>query len=640
MQQNCKKCSQGFKVTEEDLKYYQEISPVFGGKKYLFPAPTLCPACRQQRRMAYRNERSLYHRTCELCNKNILSVYSPDKPYTVYCKECWWSDKWDGMNYGQDFDFSRTFSEQFMELKRKIPKLSIINLMDENSDYTNFGYQNKDCYLVFTSDMNEKCYYGCFVWNSYECLDNLFLIGSNLCYECVDCVRCYASAFCQECESGTDCFGCFDCKSCQDCFGSSGLRNKQYYFFNKPLTKEEYEKRVVDAKTDWKGTLARLKAVGKDLPRRNLFLINCEDCLGDHLSNCKNATYCFDSKELEDSTYVTNSVVPSSNCFDIDGCGLAYWCYECISIGATSNHCAGIDVNWNNGNDLYYCSYILNSRDLFGCIGVNQKQYCILNKQYTKEEYEKLAARIIEHMKVTGEWGAFFPPELSTYGYNETVAQEYYPLTKDQALKYGFPWSDFEEPTPKLNTIKASALPKIADVTDDILKAAIECEVSGKPFRIIKQELDFYRKMGIEFPTKCHEVRHRERLKKRNPRKLWERKCDSCGTAIQTTYSPDRPEKVYCEKCYLKAVYGGALASNVSKVLNFNRWSESFGKKWLPLLEGDVLNYRSQSFARLAVDRDVTPKGMIVTCINGLVIKRVSPLFPRIIRIKFFRSTP
>lgn len=555
MNQACQKCSQDFEITEEDLSYYNDMSPVFGATKFALPAPQFCPACRQQRRLAYRNERSLYRRNCDLCKRPVLSVYSPDKPYTVYCKDCWWADQWDGMDYGQDFDFSRPFFEQFRELKAKTPKLAIINFSEENSDYTNYGYQNKDCYLMFTSDENEKCYYGCFVWNSFECLDNLFLIGSTLCYECVDCLKSYASAFCQECEAITECFGCFDCKNCSNCFGSSGLRNKQYYFFNEPLTKEEYEKRIAEAKKNWRETLRKFKEVGKDLPRRNLLLMNCENCFGDHLSNCKNAVNCFDSKDLEDSKYVSNSPISSSKCFDVDGCGLASWCYECIGTGATANRCVGVEFNWKNGNDLYYCSYVLNSRDLFGCSGIKMKQYCILNKQYSKEEYEALVPRIIEHMRKTGEWGVFFPPDLSVYGYNETVAQEYYPLTKEEALKQGFQWSDFEEPIPQVTTIKAPDLPPISEVKDEILKMAIECEVSGKPFRIIKQELDFYRKMGIDLPRRHPEIRHKDRFKKRNPRTLWQRNCDSCGNPMQTTYSPDRPEKVYCEACYLKTIY-------------------------------------------------------------------------------------
>jgi len=36
--------------------------------------------------------------------------------------------------------------------------------------------------------------------------------------------------------------------------------------------------------------------------------------------------------------------------------------------------------------------------------------------------------KIIEHMQKMGEWGEFFPSSLSPFGYNETVAEEYYPI--------------------------------------------------------------------------------------------------------------------------------------------------------------------------------------------------------------------
>ncbi|USN57470.1 MAG: hypothetical protein H6766_03385 [Candidatus Peribacteria bacterium] len=64
----------------------------------------------------------------------------------------------------------------------------------------------------------------------------------------------------------------------------------------------------------------------------------------------------------------------------------------------------------------------------FGCDGLRNKEYCIFNQQYTKEEYNELAPKIIDHMKQTGERGEFFHPSLSPFGYNETVANEYYPV--------------------------------------------------------------------------------------------------------------------------------------------------------------------------------------------------------------------
>ena len=124
MQKICKKCSKIFEITSEDLEFYKKISPKFPSPQpsplrgegveqvvYEIPAPTLCPDCRQQRRLAFRNERKLYKRKCDATWKSIISIYSPDKPYKVYDSDFWWSDKWDPMDYGVDFNFEKSFFE-------------------------------------------------------------------------------------------------------------------------------------------------------------------------------------------------------------------------------------------------------------------------------------------------------------------------------------------------------------------------------------------------------------------------------------------------------------------------------------------------------------------------------------------------
>jgi hypothetical protein len=152
---------------------------------------------------------------------------------------------------------------------------------------------------------------------------------------------------------------------------------------------------------------------------------------------------------------------------------------------------------------------------------LRNKEYCVFNKQYSKEEYETLVPKIIEHMTKTGEWGEFFPSSISPFGYNETVAQEYYPLSRDQTFGT-FTWSDYEPPFPKVEKIiPASKLPDdITLVPDDILNWAIECEITGKPFRIIVQELAFYRKHCLPIPKRHPDQRHLDRMALRDSRKF------------------------------------------------------------------------------------------------------------------------
>src|SRR3989338_11693288 len=96
----CQNCKSSFTIDASDFDFYKKID---------VPPPTWCPECRQKRRYAWRNERVLYRRNCDLCGKRSVTIYSPNKPFKVYCPQCWWSDKWSGLDYGRDFNFSRSF---------------------------------------------------------------------------------------------------------------------------------------------------------------------------------------------------------------------------------------------------------------------------------------------------------------------------------------------------------------------------------------------------------------------------------------------------------------------------------------------------------------------------------------------------
>jgi len=190
-------------------------------------------------------------------------------------------------------------------------------------------------------------------------------------------------------------------------------------------------------------------------------------------------------------------------------------------------------------------------------VSMKPGKYCVLNKQYSPAEYEVLVPRVIELMQRHGEWGEFFPAGMSPFAYNETTAQVYFPLEATEAKKRGWPWREAqEEPLNVTKTIPVSKLPAaIDDVPDDILNWAITCEATGRPFKIVKRELEFYRERSLPIPHFHPDERHRQRMEKKNPRQLFSRHCQKCGKTIDSSYAPDRPEIVYCEECYLKEVY-------------------------------------------------------------------------------------
>ncbi len=559
MNKTCVHCSAEFKITDKDLKFYDSVSPIFSGKKYQIPEPTHCPKCRQLRRMAFRNERNLYRRKQSREDKEMISIYSPDKKYNILHPNAWWSDQWNALDYGQEFDFSCGFFEQFSNLLRKTPLLGLCALGCENAEYVNYCGYSRNAYLSYNSDYSENLLYSSDCIQCKDVIDCLKCSHSELCYECVDVHNSYNTSYSQLCENCSNSKFLFDCHSCHDCFGSAGLRNKKHIFLNTQYSKEEYNHKIQELEQFSREKIKKdVQKSWNEIPRICAQIRNSKNVSGDYVSHSKGIERSFDIQQCEDIKYC-GTLNTAKNCYDWDYTGYnSELCYELSSCGDRIYNSSFSCNIWSGGKDTFYCFLGSAMKNCFGCVGLRHKKYCILNKQYSKEEYEELVPKIIEHMRETGEWGEFFPVELSPFAYNETVAQEYYPLTKEEVLKKGWKWKEEEEPdfSDVSKKIPAAQLPeKIKDIPDDILSWALECQETKKLYKIQKAELEFYRKQHLPIPHLHPDVRHQKRMSLRNPRKLYSRTCDKCSKSIQTTYSPERPETVYCEECYLKEIY-------------------------------------------------------------------------------------
>ncbi len=485
-----------------------------------------------------------------------------DSVFPVYHTTEWLSDRWDPKSYGRDFDFSRPFFAQFKELSDMVPHPATFTYpdLDVNSEYTNCSSGAKNCYMITQAEWNEDCFYSRGINTSKNCCDCLRILGCELCYECVSSRNCYRCFYCEDMDNSSDCWFSTDLRGCKYCFGCHGLAQKEYHIFNKPVSKEQWKEQVeklVLSHTIVTEMKRRSTEVRLTIPQRANHMTQCEDCTGDDLLQCRNTKYSFDSRELEDCQYCNELPGSSKDCMDLSMFGMeTELTYECCGCGYRmyntlfSFHC------WNNIQNLIYCDTCYPSvKDCFGCFGLRNAQYCILNKQYTKEEYEALVPKIIEHMRKTGEWGQFFNQTLSAHGYNETLAQDFFPLTKEEVLKHGWRWHDETTSTEHYMGPEVAVPETINEVADDITEKILRCADTQKPYRITKQELDLYRRLGIPVPRLSQQARHTKRMAARRPRRLWDRSCMKCKKPISTTYAPDRPEIVYCESCYLQSVY-------------------------------------------------------------------------------------
>jgi hypothetical protein len=548
--ETCKTCNKEFVIRDEDLVFYEQMKTV---------PPLYCPECRMARRLLFRNERTLYKRPCDLCKKDMITVYTPESPYTVYCHDCWWSDNWDPKSFAMDYNPTREFHNQFKELMERVPRNGLMVLNNVRSEYTNGSAENKDCYLIFAADYNEDCLYGRLLQRDKGCVDCAFLHESELCYECIDCRKCFKCMFSEQCQSSSDLLFCYNMRNSQNCILCTNGRNVSNAILNIKYSKEEYEKKKDEILKNHE-SIEKAKKEFEDLKKKTIVKFatqtKCHNVTGDYLHNCHEGVMLFDTYDLKNCSYMKDTENPTDS-WDCNNyyykCEFGYDIMGAMQLNKVK-HC----VFCFYSSDISYCEYCYNINSCFGCAGIKKGEYMILNKQYTKEEYTKLKDEIERKMKEERTFGQFFPPEIAPFAYNEALIQDFFPLTKEEVIKRGYRWQDRTTGTFGKETIKKGEIPNTIDnIDENILKEILVCESCNKNFKIVEAELTFYKRMGLPLPHKDFECRHKDRMNKRNPIKLWHRKCmkEGCGNEFETTYSPERPEIIYCESCYQQEVY-------------------------------------------------------------------------------------
>ena len=563
---NCQNCKKDFSIEPADFDFYKKID---------VPPPTFCPECRFIRRMSWRNERMLYRRPCDMCKKNIIAMYPAAAEFPVYCRECWYSDGWDATRYGREYDFRKPFFEQLRGLQRVVPKLALWQRNVINSDFSNMCGECKNVYLSVSVVVNsENVFYSKAVDASKDIFDSYNIKISEGCYQDIDGEKNYNTQYAIQSRNCIDSRYVYDCVNCRNCFMSTSLRNKEYYFRNQQLTKEQYIAEMAKINFGSRATRYDLLKEFNDIQLQSAHrfanVLKSVNTTGNGISNAKNARNCFDVYDVENV----------KNCYrgfgfkdsmDFDYGLNSELMYE-YTTGATQDFNVKFSYSaMTNVRNADYVECCVSGTNLFGCISVRNKSNVILNKAYSEEEFVLLRKKIIAQMNdmpFAGNngrvyrYGEFFPMELSPFTYNESPAQDFFPLTKDEAVARGYRWKDSESRS-HVATIPAESIPdSIIGVTESILTEALGCVHSDcnhgcvKVFRLAPDELAFYKKNIIPLPDLCPNCRIHGRLERVLPPKLWHRQCmkEDCKNEFETPYAPERKEKIYCESCYQQEV--------------------------------------------------------------------------------------
>lgn len=558
----CQNCKEQFTIDPEDFEFYKKIN---------VPPPTFCWKCRFQRRLAWRNERKAFWNTSAKSGKKIISIYPPDSDLTVYDEKEWRADDWDGLAYGRDYDFSRTFFEQIMELFKKVPVNGPHTEDNINCEYIVCSGWCKNCYLVCNTSGSEDSAYGNAMDYCKNCFDNSHITKCERSYGSFWIKNSYQAHFSTRSIDNTSSMFCFATKGMTNCFGCVNMMNKSHYIFNQPYSKKDYEAKIKAMQLNtWTGlqkAKVEVVAFSQKFPIAYLNGVLNDDVTGEYISNSKNVHNSYLIQGGKDLKYCQYLQIPGAE----DSYDLTVWGET--NVRAYENSTSGLGVSnshflkscWSEIVNSEYCMDCRGISNCFGCVGLKQKQYCIFNKQYSKSVYETLRKKIIEHMG--SDYGEFFPAKLAPFGYNVSLAQEHFPLTKEQATAKGYLW--YDEPESSYHTtMTAAQIPDaIEDVKDSVLKEILECIECKKAYRIIEMELAFLRQEKLPIPRQCIDCRHNERIAQRAKVFLYHRKCDCnrtnkyknqtkhfhgenpCPTEYETAYPPEDPRIVYCLKC-------------------------------------------------------------------------------------------
>ena len=402
------------------------------------------------------------------------------------------------------------FIQKFRDLFLASPQCGSWTRASENCDYGDITTVSKDCYMCFNSGNCRNAYWCEDSRALTDCTDCAFCENCEMCYECVDCDTLYGSNFCQDCTNCEDVHFSYDLKRCKNCLGCAGLRNKKYYIFNKPFSKQKYEQEIKKLYLDKAEIFVKLEKIKLEIPRMYVHQHDTTNCTGDYIYHSKNCHMCFDTRHTEDSGYIYQANLDIGTKDSWDCCPIP----------------TGMDLCY----DIAYSHYLFNSKHLYWCGNLKDSQYSI-----NCFESEHLFGCNYLKNKQKG-----------FYILNEKISEAFY-LEETEEIKKEL----YEKGIFTLYDLIYKQLPaKDSLINNNQLKR--KCTICGENFEIIPFEIKFYKKMQIVYPIYCPNCRAEQRYKLRNERKMYKRICDGCKNSLISTYPPDSEFTVYCLTCYWK----------------------------------------------------------------------------------------
>jgi hypothetical protein len=540
---NCVDCKNEFVIDSGDLILYEKIG---------LKVPEQCFFCRFKQYSAFWVFGKFRKGVSDLSGESLITVLPSNPRYPIYKSHEWWGDGWDAMVSGVEYDSSKSFFDQLKELQEKIPRPHQTGENSTNCDWCDDTWDSKNCYLSRSISKCDNISYSYRVIETKDSFDIIYSFNLQNSYDCLLCHNSFNLNFSENSRDCIDSYFLYDCRNCQNCFMCYNLRNKQFCIRNKQYGKEEYESEINKIKLDSYKNIQILKSefeniLKNDAVHRENFNLKTTNSVGNYMTNCDKCVNVF---SWENSQNCRNSLrgLDTKDCID----QLGTW-HDEVS-GRNCGVFGGYEIKnsaWSNARYSEYLDQCVECEYCFGCAGLRKKKYCILNKQYTKEEYETLKNKIITDMEKRGEYGKFFPYSMGITDYNLSNGIIYFPdVTKEEIIKKSGYWS--EENLSSSDGVSSLELPdSIKDTKPDVSSQALICPESKYRFNIRDAEYEFHKNKNFALPRLHFDVRMLKKARKITVLKGYPDKCIYCKKDINVYYFPEWGyKKIACEECY------------------------------------------------------------------------------------------
>ncbi len=570
----CHWTGEDFAIFQSEVEMLDKLSPVINWKKYLLPIPDLSPKARQINRLIFRNERKFYKAKTVEWNLEISTI-APEMGLKIsgFKNYFEWNNKIYSLNYSWDI------KKDLINLrKNSIFPSKLISNMD-NSDYCNQETDDKNCYLNAWWHFNENSLYNTYSLSWKRNLDSYWSINSENIYQSYNIFTSNKVFFSSRIENSHNVWFSQDIIWSNNILLSASISNLSYVYKNKTYSKQEWEEifEKYQEKMKTYSWLQEIKDEYRDFLKnqkiKNLDNKKNENCIWNEISNSQNCFICNSTEDSQD-VYYSNIVAYLKDSMDIESAWWSQKIYQCASCMRLNNMvwCTHVLDSMSNG---YYSAFLQNWDNVFASLWLNHKKYTILNQEYSKEDYYSVVNDVISDMKKQWLRWRFLMPELSPFPYNDTVAMDYFPVTENQLeilnpddfisdaildlwweekIKIKRRTRDSEINIPEwLVQLEAEKISdSIENIDDSILQKIIICSKSKRPFRVIKPELDFYRRYKIALPHTHPDIRHIDKIKQRPSRDLTLYNCSKCNKEV---LSVGENKNISCEDCYQTEIY-------------------------------------------------------------------------------------